>query len=100
MTTTSVPVYHRKIKCPRHYLLMPGKQPFVMERIPSLKNIKEGDARRLGITLWRPKKDAFGNKIQDFKNYFQPEVSPSEMRMRLFTPTHPICASCKRCVTA
>jgi hypothetical protein len=92
-------MYIRKIRCPRHYMLRPGGTPFVMERIPSLKNIKEGDARRLGITLWRPKKDRFGEKIQNFKDYLQPEVSASEIRERIYSSTHPICATCRRCVT-
>ncbi len=91
---------HRKIQCPRHYMLIPGKRPFVMERKPSLKNIKEADAKKLGIDLWQPKKDKFGRKIQDFKNYINPWVSAAEMKMRLWSPTNHICNACKRCVTA
>ena len=99
--------YVRKIRCPRHYLLKPTGVPYVMERIPSLRNIKEKDAIALAkntgmlrVKLWRPKKDKFGNKIQNFKDYYQPEVSPAEMRMRVFDPLSTICQKCKRCVTA
>jgi hypothetical protein len=42
--STNVASYARKIKCPRHYLLKPGGTPFVMERIPALKNIKIADS--------------------------------------------------------
>jgi hypothetical protein len=89
--------YFIKIRCPRHYLLKPGGKPFLMERIPSLKNIKEADGKALGINLWRPKKDRNGNKIQNFADYYQPEVSATEMRLRLYDPSNPICARCKRC---
>ena len=71
-----------------------------MERKPSLKNIKEADAKKFGIDVWRPKKDKFGNKIQDFNNYYQPDVSAAEMKLRLWNPINPICNACKRCVTA
>lgn len=97
---------HRKIKCPQHYVLKPGGVPYIMERIPSLRNIKEEDAAALAkntgmlkVKLWRPKKDRFGNKQQNFKDYVQPWVSAAEMRMRLWNPMNPICAQCKRCVT-
>ncbi len=91
--------YIRKIKCPRHYVLKPGGIPFIMERIPSLKNIKPSDAKIFGLNLWRKKKDKNGQYIQNFKDYVQPEVSPTEMRMRVWEPSHEICMGCKRCVT-
>lgn len=99
--------YIRKIKCPRHYILKPGGVPYEMERIPSLKNIKEADAIALAkhtgikrVKLWRPKKDRFGRLIQNFKDYYQPLVSPAEMKMKIFNPFDQICNQCKRCVTA
>jgi hypothetical protein len=93
-------LYARKIKCPMHYILKPGGIPYVMERIPSLKNISEANAKALKLQLWRPKKDRFGRKILNEKDYIQPEVSASEMKMRLWNPTHPMCQRCKACVTA
>lgn len=95
-----MPTYIRKIKCPRHYLLKPGGIPFVMERIPSLKNIKESDAKIFKLNLWRKKKGRDGQYIQNFKDYYQPEVYASEMKLRLFDPLHPDCVRCKRCVNA
>lgn len=71
-----------------------------MERIPSLRNIKEADAKIFKVKLWRPKKDKFGRKTQNFKDYINPEVSATEMKMRIFDPMNHICAACKRCVTA
>lgn len=94
-------IIHRKIKCPRHYILKPGGQPFLMERIPSLKNIKESDAKIFGVKLWRRKKHPLtGQFIQNFKDYYQPDVSPNFAKESIFNPIDPICTKCKRCVTA
>lgn len=90
---------HRKIKCPRHYILKPGGTAFVMERKPSLKNIKVEDCKKFGINPFRPKL-VNGQKVQNFKDYYQPEVSAAEMKLRLYNPLHPICDKCRRCVTA
>ena len=90
---------HRKIKCPRHYLLKPGGTPFVMERKPTLKNIKVADCWKFGVDPFRPK-IVNGRKVQNFKDYYQPDVSAAEMKLRLWNPLNPICNQCKRCVTA
>jgi hypothetical protein len=102
--------YIRKIKCPRHYILKPGGIPYIMEKIPSLRHVDDAKINKLNsmirergktpLKVWRPKKDKFGNKIQNFKDYINPEVSAAEMRMRIFDPLNFICNSCKRCVTA
>lgn len=93
-------VYIRKIKCPRHYVLKPGGIPFIMERIPSLKNIKPADAKIFKLNLWRKKKDSKGQYIQNFKDYIQPEILATEARLRIFQPHSHICSKCKKCVTA
>ena len=91
---------HRKIKCPRNYVLKPGGNPFVMERIEALKRIDPVDAKRIGLHLWKRKMDRFGNPIQNFKDYFQPVISAAEARIRIYKSDHPDCIKCKRCVTA
>lgn len=91
---------HRKIKCPRHYVLKPGGIPFVMERNPRLKNISEANAKALGLMIWRRKRDADGNWIQNFKDYLQPPISAAEVKLRIYDPNNFICNQCKRCVTA
>lgn len=92
---------HRKIKCPRHYILKRGGIPFVMERKPSLKNISEANAKSLGINLWRRKKDPkTGQYIQNFADYHQPVISAAECRLRIYEATNYICSKCRLCVTA
>ena len=95
---TTFALYKRRVRCPRHYLLKPGAEPFVMERIPSLKNIKEADAKIFGLKLWRRKKDKNGVPIQNFKSYFQPEVSAGWLKQNIYLKDNPICLQCKRCV--
>jgi hypothetical protein len=102
--------YVRKIKCPRHYVLKPGGIPYIMEKLPSLRNVDDAKIKKLNdimrergkppLKVYRPKKDKFGRNMQNFADYIQPEVSPAEMRMRVFNPTNQICDKCKRCVTA
>ena len=91
---------HRKIKCPRNYVLKPGGQPFVMEPIQALKNINKIDAKRIGLHLFKRKLDRYGNPVQNFKDYFQPVISAAEARLRIYNANHPDCIKCKRCVTA
>lgn len=105
-TDTKWTGYIRKIKCPRHYLLKPGGTAFVMERIPALKNIKEADAVALNkanpsfkLRLWQPKKDRFGNKILNQKDYYQPDISAAMAKEQIYQPLNPICNKCRRCVT-
>lgn len=100
-------LYRRKIRCPRHYLLKPGGQPFVMEKIPALKNIKEADAKIFKLKLWKRKHDKFGRPIQNFKDYYQPEISAGWAYENIYKRTphdpnlkeHQICMQCKRCIT-
>lgn len=87
-----------KVKCARNYVLKAGHSPFVMERIPALKNIKPADAKILGIRLWRRKKDRFGRWIQNFASFEQPEVSAAYARETIYDKTNPICAKCRRCL--
>lgn len=96
---SNVAHYRQMVKCPVHYVLKPGGYPFVMERKPSLKNIKEADAKRLGINLYRRKKDRFGRPEYNWKDYYQPEVYASFARENIYRKDNPICLKCRRCWT-
>ena len=98
-TSTKSFAYMRKVKCARHYVLKPGCEPFVLERIPALKAFRENDPdiKRMKVKLWRPKKDRFGNKIQDFRSYYQPELPAELARETIYDPLNPICNQCKKC---
>jgi hypothetical protein len=92
----------RTIKCPRNYILKPGKQPFSIEPNPHFKNsrLTESDCKRFGIKMWRYKKDRYGNKIQDFRNFYQPEITAAYAIEHIYDPLNPICKmQCKgRCL--
>lgn len=87
----------RKIECLRHCMVKPGGQPFVMERIPALKNIKESDAKIFGVKLFRRKKDLFGRPIVNWKDYYYPLIAASYAKEQIYNNTHPICRQCQRC---
>ncbi len=93
------PHYIRRIKCPKHYVLKPGGTPFVMEPDPRwIGKISEKSAKEFGFSTLRRKKDKYGQWIQNFKDYWQPEINPNLAREQWFDPRHPICRRCKRCV--
>ena len=96
---SSVFQYIRKIRCPRHYVLKPGGVPFVMEPDPRWrKKISEKSAKEFGFSIYRRKKDKYGQWIQNFKDYWQPEINPNLAREKWFDMQNPICQRCKRCV--
>lgn len=88
--------YVRNIDCPRHYVLKPGGTPFVMERIPALKNISEANGKAMGVQLWRRKRDANGQWIQNFADYLQPPISAAEARLRIYNKENDICNRCRK----
>lgn len=107
-----VAYFKQMIKCPRNYVLKPGCQPFKVKPHPHLKNcslVKGNEAREYDFAIggqkiklrnWVYIKDKFGNKIQDFNNYIQPEISAAEAIERIYDPLNPICSEqCKhRCL--
>ena len=93
-----IPTYLRRIKCARHYCLKPGGTPFVMEPDPRwYRKVSEKTAREIGFSTLRRKKDKYGHWIQNFKDYYQPEISPNLARERWYDPMSWICQKqCKR----
>ena len=89
----------QKVKCERTFILKPGHQPYFMERIPALKNIKAADAKRFGLQLYRPKKDVYGNKVMNPNSYTYPLIARAFARERVFSMHNPVCQKCKACVT-
>lgn len=92
--------YARTIKCPRHHLVIPGKLAWQIEENPFTKDTKMSDAdcKRFGIRKWKYKRDRYGNKIPDFRNHYQPDVSAAYVLSNVHDSANPICANCKRCL--
>lgn len=97
--STDIAPYRRMIKCPVHYVLKPGGQPFVMERDPRFLNIKEADAKIFKLNIWRKKKDRFGRPIQNWSDYYQPPMSQGFLRENVYRVDSPFCQKCRKCVT-
>jgi hypothetical protein len=91
--------YLRRIKCPRHYALKPGGTPFVMEMDPRWKGkVSEYSAKQFGFSIYRRKKNKYGQWIQNFKDYWQPEITPHLAKEKWFDIRNPICQKCKLCI--
>ena len=84
----------KKVRCPKHYLLKPGCYPFVMIPDPALKNISDEDLKRFKLSRFKPKRDRFGQKIQDWNSYYQPEMSAAFIIEHAYDPLSPICKQC------
>ena len=91
----------KNIKCPLHHTLKPGLQPheaFEIEPNPAMKNFTADTLKQFGLKNWKYKRDRFGNKIPNFRNHFQPEVSALYLREKVYSTGHPVCAKCRRCL--
>lgn len=84
-------IYHRKIRCPRHFLLKQGRTGFVMELDQLLKNFTEETCKRFKVSKWKKKRDRFGQFIRNDKDYFQPEISDTFAIEHVYDPLHRIC---------
>ena len=92
--------YHRKIRCPRHFVLRFGTdprtglsyKPFKMQINPELKNLPEW-AFMKWPTLFRyvPVKNRFGQKVRDDKSFFQPLMSAAYFVHQVYDPKNWIC---------
>jgi hypothetical protein len=81
----------RKIKCPKHFALKPGCAPFEMVPNPLLKRVSERAVREWKLRTMVPKRDKYGNKTYDRKNYYQPFVSAAWAVEHCWDPLNPIC---------
>ena len=100
---------HRKIRCPRHFLLKTGidKQtgmlfkPFKMQINPSLKLVPKWAFEKWPSLITHiPVRDRYGRKIRDNKSFYQPLISASFAVHQVYDPKNYICkVECKgRCM--
>lgn len=98
--------YHRKIRCPRHFVLKNGKDPrtglqftaFKMMRNPHLKNVPEWAFQKWpSLIRYVPVRDKWGRKIRDDASFYQPLQSAAFFLYQVYDPRNPICSvQCKR----
>ena len=92
------------IRCPRHYMLKPGANPFVMVPNPLMKNVSQANCNALSrvfktpIRKWIKAKDKYGRPIQNFNSYIQPVISAALAREKIYQSDNPICLTCRRCL--
>lgn len=87
-----------KMRCPRHFLLKPGRPGFFMEPDKLMKNFTEETCKRFGVSRWKKKRDKYGQPIRNDKDYYQPNISGAYAIEHIYDPLNPICIACKnRC---
>ncbi len=90
----------KNIKCPLHHTLKPGmnaEDAYLIEPNPNAKNFTADMCKTFGLKKWKYKRDKFNNKIPNYRNHFQPEVSALYLKEMVYTPGHPVCRNCRRC---
>lgn len=90
----------KNIRCPLHHVLKPGLQKheaFMLEPNPMTKNFSKSMLEKFNLKNWTYKRDKFGNKIPNFRNHYQPEISALYAKERIYSPGHPVCRACRRC---
>lgn len=85
----------RKVKCPRHYILKPGKSGFYMEVDKALKGLSDETLKRFKLYRWKKKRGKDGQPIVNWNDYFQPEESAAYIIHQVYDPKHPICIKCR-----
>lgn len=104
------PRVQRKIQCPGQWMIPPDIDIYLYEVVPELKecsDVVEFKGNPFKIKKKRIKKDAFGNKMMDWKKLYelrrigvvqQPWVTCSWAIEHVFDPLGYLCRNCdKRC---
>lgn len=91
----------KNIKCPLHHCLKPHLKPeeaFILEPNPMAKGFSDDLCKKFNLRKWQYKKDKFGRRIPNFRNHYQPEVSALYLQEKVYTPNHPTCRMCRKCI--
>lgn len=91
-----LPYYKRKMKCPKHFVKLPGREGFKMELDPNLRNITFEQAKKYGVSKLKAKRYPpnhkwAGQKIYEPKDYYQPEMSCAFLIENVYDGLNPIC---------
>ena len=90
----------KNIKCPLHHMLkpnLPAHEAFELVPNPLAKNFSDDMCKRFGLKKWKYKKDKLGNRVPNFRNHYQPDVSALYCKERIYSTGHPVCVKCRRC---
>jgi len=81
-----MPYIQHKIKCPRHFILRKGADPFLRVHDPMLNGVSDDDLKRFKISRWKIKRGANGLPIRNPESYYQPEISSTFAIEHIFDP--------------
>lgn len=85
------PLVMSKVRCPNYFILKPGKSGFVEEVNRLAKNFSEDTCKEFGLKRTKFKKDANGNKIPKWDDYYQPVVSAAYAIEHIWDPNNWVC---------
>lgn len=91
----------KNIRCPLHHTLKPGLpsyEAYEIEPNPLMKNFSNDLCKKFGLKKWKYKRDKFGNKIPNYRNHYQPEVSALYLQEKVYSTGHPTCRACRSCI--
>ncbi len=90
----------RKVQCPRHFLLKPGRSPWMLIDNPYIKNMPEWAIKRWGLRRKIPFVNSKGQKVRDKTSFYQPEKEASFFVHYVYDPLNFECKNiCKgRCL--
>ena len=88
----------KKIRCPIHHVVKPGMNPYMIEPNPKTIKMPKWFLEKTGLRNWKYKRDRYGNKIPNYRNHYQPEISAFYARERIYDKDRPACKMCRRCL--
>ena len=91
MITEAACYIQRKIKCPKHFVLKPGHDPYIREINPLYRKLPKWAFKKFGISAERIKTDKHGKPLVNYTNFYQPEVSANYAVEFIYDPVNPIC---------
>ena len=87
----------RKIKCPKHFRLIFGRDPYIREINPMYRKLPRWAFKKFKIPMNRIVKDRFGRPMVNYKNFEQPEITAGFAIEHIYDPKNWICEiQCKR----
>lgn len=82
---------YRKIKCPRHFVLKKGCDPFLREMDPALRKVSDWVAKKYKIQRYRIRRDRYGMPMRNPKSFYHPEISSAFAIEHVYDPLNPDC---------
>lgn len=86
-----------KVKCPRHFILKPGHDPYLREISPAFRKLPKWAFKKWDLPTHRMKVDRQGKPLINYNNFHQPLVTGAWAIEHCYDPLNWICiGQCKK----